>query len=158
MPLKQTAWSNLTAWRCGTDVALLCKSYCIVPDVIKERVLSVTLQCVNKRVNKCDSCVKSSCGDCKISDRYFISPRTLVNVTRRLTNLRSIWANKPLASIALSPFCSSDISFSRRMMAGNLSLTVLQALYLHAHRVSISLCNSLGKDLSLYLKPSLVHI
>ena len=87
------------------------------------------------------SSVKFWCSRCFLC---FISPRTLVNVARRLTNLKSIWDNKPLASIALSPFWSSDISFSRRKMAGSLPLTVLQALYLHAHGVSISLCNSLG--------------
>lgn len=86
---------------------------------------------------------KFSCEDCKMSDRCLISPTFFVSVMRQI-NLRSICANRALASTALSAFMSSEICLSRCMMAGSLSFTVSHALCLHAYRVSINLCNSLG--------------
>ena len=103
------------------DVSHFSKSHSIVPHVIKESQPSLWLSNVSTRESNSVTAVpKSSCGHCKISDKE----------------------GSKLDIYLGSCLCSSVTILL--LMAGCLSLTVLQALYLHAHRVSISLCNSLG--------------
>ncbi len=87
---------------------------------------------------------RSSDGDWSISDRSLVSPSTLQNVARSPMKGKSIWARRPRAYTDLSPRLSSAISSRTHSTAGNLSIILRQAKYLHAHLVSLSFWSSLG--------------